>query len=99
MSKESKFQSQVIAELRDRFEGCIILKNDPNHLQGFPDLLILYKDRWAALEVKKSETAYRGPNQEYWVKHADRMSYGSFICPENKERVFDELQQAFRPNR
>jgi hypothetical protein len=96
---ESRFQSKLISELRDLFPGCIILKNDPNYLQGFPDLLILFNDRWAALEGKKSRNAERQPNQEYYIDLANQMSYASFIYPENKEQILDELQQALRPRR
>ena len=90
---ERDFQRNLIKELKDIFVGCIIMKNDSSYIQGIPDLLILYKDRWAALEVKKSETASHRPNQEYYVDKMDEMSYASFIYPENKEVVLDELQQ------
>lgn len=91
---ERDFQRNLIKELKDIFVGCIIMKNDSSYIQGIPDLLILYKDRWAALEVKKSATASHRPNQEYYVDKMDEMSYASFIYPENKEVVLDELQQA-----
>ena len=55
MSKlERDFQSRLIKELKQIFKGCIIMKNDSSYIQGIPDLLILYRDKWAALEVKKS---------------------------------------------
>lgn len=91
---ERDFQRNLIKELKDIFVGCIVMKNDSSYIQGIPDLLILYKDRWAALEVKKSATASHRPNQEYYVDKMDEMSYASFIYPENKEVVLDELQQA-----
>ena len=90
---ERDFQSRLIKELKDIFKGCIIMKNDSSYIQGIPDLLILYKDKWAALEVKKSATASHRPNQEYYVELMDEMSYASFIFPENKEEVLYELQQ------
>ena len=90
---ERDFQRNLIKELKDIFVGCIIMKNDSSYIQGIPDLLILYKDRWAALEVKKSVTASYIFNQEYYVDKMDEMSYASFIYPENKEAVLDELQQ------
>lgn len=94
MSKlERDFQSRLIKELKQIFEGCIIMKNDSSYIQGIPDLLILYRDKWAALEVKKSKTASHRPNQEYYVELMDEMSYASFIYPENKEEVLYELQQ------
>ena len=49
--KESGFQRKLIQEIRNRFPGCAVLKNDPTYIQGFPDILVLYEDRWAALEV------------------------------------------------
>ena len=94
------FQSKLIRDLRTLFPGCIILKNDPNYLQGFPDLLILYHNKWAALEVKDSEQASEDPslqpNQAYYITVLDRMSYASFIYPENMKRILNELQQTFR---
>ena len=91
---ERDFQARLIKELKVMFKGCIIVKNDPNYIQGIPDLLILYNDRWAALEVKKSATAHHQPNQEYYVDLMDQMSFAAFIYPENKEEILYELQQA-----
>ena len=90
---ERDFQSRLIKELKEIFKGCIIMKNDSSYIQGIPDLLILYRDKWAALEVKKSEHAPHRPNQEYYVELMDEMSFASFIYPENKEEVLYELQQ------
>lgn len=78
------------------FPGCIVMKNDPNYIQGIPDLIILWNDRWAALEVKRSLRASRRPNQEYYVEMMNRMSFSRFIYPQNKEEVLDELQRSFR---
>ena len=91
---ERDFQAKLIKELKVMFKGCIIVKNDPNYIQGIPDLLILYNDRWAALEVKKSEHAHHQPNQEYYVDLMDQMSFAAFIYPENKEEILYELQKA-----
>lgn len=97
--RESKFQAELIVELKHRFKGSIIIKNDPNYIQGIPDLLILHKDRWAALEVKASAGASRQPNQDYYVNMMDDMSFAAFICPENKDSVIDGLQHAFKTHR
>ena len=64
VKKESEFQRNVKNRLRQQFEGCIVLKNDPTQQQGIPDLLVLYRDKWAALEVKKSSKAAHRPNQD-----------------------------------
>lgn len=92
---ESKFQKELKDELRSRFPGCQILKNDPGDIQGMPDLTILYGDKWATLEVKRSANATHRPNQDYYVGLHKRMSYSAFIFPENKEVILDELQHHF----
>lgn len=97
--KENRFQKNLISEIKTLFPGCIILKNDPQYMSGIPDLLILYKDRWAALECKRSRNAKRRPNQAYYIYKMREMSYASFIFPENREEVLDELQRAFQTGR
>lgn len=92
---ESSFQSKLIKDLKKRLPGCVVIKNDASYIQGFPDLTVFYKDKWAVLECKKSAKAKKQPNQEYYVDTLNRMSYSSFIYPENKEEVLNELQQAF----
>ena len=92
---ESTFQDKLRRELEARFPGSIVLKNDPNYLQGIPDLTIFYKDKWAMLEVKDSEDAPERPNQPYYISLANEMSFGRKIYPENKEEVLHDLQLAF----
>mgnify|MGYP000403151166 CR=1 FL=1 len=92
---ESDFQAKLIRELKTMFAGCIVMKNDASYIQGIPDLLVLYNDKWAALECKKNAKAKKRPNQEYYVGLMNEMSFSRFICPENKEEVLHELQQAF----
>lgn len=94
---ESKFQSNLIKELKKRFKGCVVLKTDPNYIQGFPDLLVLYKNKWCALECKRKASASKRPNQEHYVRLLNAMSFARFIYPENKEDVLRELQQTFQP--
>lgn len=92
--RESEFQSKLIRELKEKFPGCIVTKNE-SYIQGFPDLTIYYKNKWATLECKRSIRATRQPNQEYYVGLMDEMSFSRFICPENKEEVLYDLQRSF----
>lgn len=86
----------LIKELKKLFPGCIVMKSDSGYLQGIPDLLILFNDKWAALECKQHAGAKKQPNQEYYVGKMDEMSFSRFICPENKEEVLHDLQQSFQ---
>lgn len=96
---ERDFQSKLIKEIKERFPGCVVMKNDPNYIQGIPDLTVLYRDKWAALETKRSKGATHRPNQDYYVDKLDKMSFSRFICPENKEEVLGELQSTFGSGR
>jgi len=95
MKKESQFQSKLRKELEEKFPGCIVTKLDSGDIQGIPDLLVLYKNKWATLENKKSKNAHRQPNQEYYVDRMDKMSFSRFIYPENKDEVISELTDMF----
>lgn len=90
---ESGFQDRLIKTLEALFPGCMVFKMD--QIQGIPDLLVLYRDKWASLECKRSAKAKRQPNQEYYVRKMNEMSFSRFVSPENKEEVLDELQQIF----
>lgn len=93
---ERVFQAGLIKELKNLFVGCMVMKLDSSYIQGIPDLIVLYKNKWATLECKKYAGASKQPNQEYYVKQMNKMSFSRFICPENKEEVLNELQQAFK---
>lgn len=97
--KESKFQSDLIKEIKERFPGCMVMKNDSSYIQGIPDLLILHEDRWAALECKRSSNSKKQPNQEYYVDKMNEMSFAQFVSPENKEEVLDGIQRSFESKR
>ena len=86
-------------EIKQRLPGAIVIKLDAHYIQGIPDLLILYKDRWGSLECKKSEKATHRPNQEYYVEKMNKMSFSSFIFPENRTEVLNELQRALESGR
>lgn len=92
---ESNFQQGLKKEIRNMFPGCLVLKNDPTMIDGIPDLTVLYKDRWAFLEVKKDAKAIRSKKQIYYIERAKQDSFGAFIYPENKEVVLNDLRRAF----
>lgn len=92
---ERTYQRELINRVRELIPGCVILKNDPSFLQGVPDILILFKDRWAMLEVKRKPNSLRRPNQAYHVAAFAAMSFAAFINPDNEEDVLNDLQSAF----
>ena len=93
---ERDFQSKLITELKEEFEGCMVMKLDSSYIQGVPDLLVLYNDKWAVLEVKRSSNAKHRPNQDYYVRRMDEMSFSRFIYPENKDEVLNDLKAYFQ---
>lgn len=90
--KESDFQKGVKDKIKKRFPDAIVRKQDGT--QGFPDLLILNGNKWAALECKVSGKAHHQPNQDIYVEKLNGMSYASFIFPENEEEVLNEVFKA-----
>lgn len=97
--RETTYQTQLIARIKERFPGCIVMKNDSGYLQGIPDLTVLYKDRWAVLEVKAYADAPVQPNQDWYITELYHMSYAAYVYPENEEEVLHDLQRALRPRR
>lgn len=92
---ERDYQAKLIKRIKAEFYGSFVLKNDPNYIQGFPDLLILHRDKWAALEVKNSSQARHQPNQDYYVDHLDGVGYARFIFPENEDSIINDLHRHF----
>ena len=92
---ESRFQANLIKKLKKKITDCFFLKNDPTYMQGVPDLLVLYKDKWAALECKKTADARHQPNQDYYVGRMNDLAFSRFIFPENEKEVLDELTHYF----
>ena len=95
---ETEFKYKLMSEIEERLPGAIVTKLDPSFIQGIPDLLILWNNKWATLEAKRSfkERQNPRPNQEYYVNLMNEMSFSSFIYPENKEEVLHDLEKAFR---
>lgn len=93
---ESQYQSKLISKLKEMFPNAVILKTDPTYIQGFPDILVLEGERWAALECKRCSSSSHRPNQDYYVNKLKGMSYSSFISPDNEEVVLNEISNALR---
>ncbi len=90
---ESGFQDKLRDDIKAKFPGCMIFKMD--QIQGIPDLLVLYKNKWASLENKKNVNAKHQPNQDYYVNKMNDMSFARFVYPENKDLVLEELEHHF----
>lgn len=92
---EREFQKELIDEIKEQFPGCLVMKNDSGYIQGIPDWTILYKNKWAVLEVKRERKAKKRPNQPYYIETLNKMSFSRFVYPENKEEVLEELHKIF----
>ena len=93
---ENAFKTkELIPELKSMFPGCFVLHLDPNEIQGIPDLLVLYKNKWATLEAKDSAKATHRPNQDYYVDVMNGLSFSAFIYPQNKDEVLYDLYKYF----
>lgn len=95
MKNENVFQASLIRTIKNLLPGCIVLKLDPNYIQGIPDLLVLYGITWAALECKRSEDAPHRPNQDYYINAMDTMSFATFVYPENVQQVLKDMIEYF----
>lgn len=96
---ESEWQPLLNKELKRVLPGCFIIKLDANQVQGIPDQLVLWEDRWAILETKRGFRARKQPNQDYYVDLFGSMSFSAFVSPDNLDEVLDALQTAFRRRR
>ena len=93
--RENKYQSELIKKISALYPQSMILKNDPNYIQGVPDLLVLYNELWAMLEVKASAEASHRPNQEYYIAKLNHMGFARFVYPENEDEVLGDLDEYF----
>lgn len=93
---ERDYQADLIKKIKRLLPGCLVVLNDPNYIQGIPDLTVFHGPKWALLEVKASERSKERPNQRYYVEKYGEMTFCSFIYPENEEEVLNALQEALR---
>ena len=95
---ESSFQADTIKMITRLLPGVLVLKNDLGYLLGVPDYSIFYGSAWAWLEFKRAADSPTQPNQPYYVQWADLNSFGSFIYPENRDAVLNDMFRFLRAN-
>lgn len=96
MKLESKFKSEFYKEIRERFPGSEVLPNDAGYLQGFPDATVYFPNgRYFLLEGKRCRTSPHQPNQDYYVNHSPLSRNATFVSPENKEKILEELERRY----
>lgn len=94
--RESDFQKTLIARIYEEWPQAIVLKNDSSHVQGIPDLVIFYRNKYAMLEVKKSPSATLQSNQDYYIDLFEQWgAFAAFVYPENFEYVINDLKRYF----
>lgn len=96
MQKESEFKTKLYKEIRDRFPGTEVVINDSTYIQGFPDVTVYFPNgQYMLLECKRNSKASHRPNQEYYVNESDLKNNATFIFPENKEEIMEELERRY----
>lgn len=93
--RESDFQSDLRRKIENEIPGSVVQKGNPNWIQGFPDLIILYKNHYACLECKASANEPFRPNQEYYIEQINNDAFCAVVYPENMKEVLDELKRYF----
>lgn len=101
---ENEYQQLVAQHIRYNLEvsgfqilrDFIITINDPNQVQGIPDLSVLFRPtaRFAMLEVKTSAKAPVRPNQQWYIDTWGENIFTAFIYPENEQEVLLALHAA-----
>lgn len=94
---EGDYKTELIKRIKKRLPGCVVQLMDSSYQQGIPEVLVLYGERWAILEVKKHAKASHRPLQDHFVEKFNDWSFAAFIYPENEKEVLDALQQALQP--
>ena len=93
---ENDYQMNLIERIEDLIPNCLVEKNDPNYIQGIPDLSIYVGPYFAMLEVKRSSSDPHQPNQDWYIQHfKDTGAFASFIYPENEAQVLMDLRNYF----
>lgn len=90
---ESRLQHLIIGWLKDKGAYVIKTKPQPGTPTGCPDIIALFGDRWAAIEVKKSENASFRPGQKPTLAYLSAFNgWLVFVCyPDNWPDVKQQL--------
>lgn len=97
MEKESDFKRKLYNEIRTRFPDTEVVANDPNYVQGFPDATVyLPNGQYILLEVKRTSTSAKQPNQNYYVNESSLKNNAVFVYPENKEQILEAIEKRYR---
>lgn len=97
MVDEAEFQRKLKKRIKDEIPGSYVFKQDAKQVQGIADLIVINGPKYAMLECKKSKDAHHQPNQDYYVNDVfGKMSYASFVYPENEDKVIEELKGWFK---
>lgn len=93
--RESKFEQDFCKKLKELHPHIQILKNDSSYRQGIPDRIVLFRDKYAMLEFKRSQNATHRPNQDWYVEFFNKDAYAAFVYPENGEDQLSNLKSYF----
>jgi len=94
---EAKFKKEFKKDIEKRFPEIEIFEPNATSRRSSPDMLLLGETGWAALEFKRSINSSHQPNQDYNVSRLSKKGYASFIYPENREVVLNDLEELFSP--
>jgi len=88
---EGAFQNAIIRKLK-KIEGLYFFKKEALAIVGIPDMIICYKGKFVAWELKKSMRDKPALIQEYTLNQI-RKSGGiaEVVYPENFEEKLEEL--------
>ena len=99
---EKSFQRKIVNKLKT-IPGLYYFVKEAKALVGIPDIIICYKGRFIAWEVKRAKSEIylqngefkkegRHQRQYYEIKKIiEAEGYGTFIYPENEKECFNDL--------
>ena len=93
---EKDYQMQLITKIEHLLPTCLVEKNDPNYIQGIPDLTVCVGPYFAALEVKRGPNDSHQPNQDWYIQRfQDTGAFAAFVYPENERKVLADMYRYF----